>query len=66
MEKLVKIGLAFMALLVFAIFYVGVVGANFDCYREEPATQVSIEQLSVLHSQQFPDATPWETCEQEE
>ena len=66
MEKFIKIGLAFLALLVFTIFYVGVSGANFDCYREEPATEVSIEQLSIAHSQQFPDASPWETCEQEE
>lgn len=28
-------------------------------------TESSLEGLADWHSQQYPDATPWETCEQE-
>lgn len=65
MEKLVKICLAFLVLLVFGIFYIGLSDVNIGSYKEESTSKLSVERLSIIHSQQFPDATPWETCEQE-
>jgi hypothetical protein len=57
------------ALAVFVVFYfVGYAGAGIihsSLAQPEPVSQDSLELLANWHSQQFPDATPWETCEQE-
>ena len=56
-------------LAVFIFFYVvgyaGMLMIHGMFMQPEPSPDTSLEALSRWHSQQYPDATPWETCEQE-
>lgn len=66
MSRLFK---ACFTLVMFVAFYfIGCAGAGLihnGVAQSEPVSENSLELLANWHSQQFPDATPWETCEQE-
>ena len=57
------------ALAMFVVFYfIGYAGAGLihsSVAQSEPVSENSLELLTNWYSQQFSDATPWETCEQE-
>jgi len=57
------------ALAVFMFFYVvgyaGMATIHNAFVQPEPVANTSLDMLSKWHSEQYPDATPWETCEQE-
>jgi hypothetical protein len=67
MSRLFKVCFALAVVVVF--YFVGYVGTRIihaQFFQPTPTTQtITIEELVEAYKAEYPDATPWETCEQE-
>ena len=67
MSRLFKVCFALAVVLVF--YFVGYAGAGIihtQFFQAQPTTQtITVEELVEAYAAEYPDATPWETCEQE-
>jgi len=66
MSKLFKACFGLVIFMAFYIFgYSGTALIHGTFFQPQPTQKVDIGVLAELYSQRHPDATPWETCEQE-
>lgn len=66
MSKLFKACFGLAIFIAFYIFgYSGTALIHGTFFQPQPTQEIDIGVLVELYSQRHPDATPWETCEQE-
>jgi len=66
MSKLFKACFGLVIFMAFYIFgYSGTALIHGTFLQPQPIQEIDIGVLAELYSQRHPDATPWETCEQE-
>lgn len=66
MSKLFKLCFMFVFFMIFYVVgYAGMAILHSVFSQPETVSETSLEMLSKWHSEQYQDATPWETCEQE-
>jgi len=66
MSKLFKACFGTVIFIAFYIFgYSGTALIHGTFFQPQPTQEIDIGVLAELYSQRHPDATPWETCEQE-
>jgi hypothetical protein len=66
MSKLFKACFGLVIFMAFYIFgYSGTALIHGTFFQPQPTQEIDIAGLAEFYAQQHPDATPWETCEQE-